>query len=116
MRELPVLAEGLLSLPVLVGRLRTGQTAGTAGTFETVSSPQVLGIELVGCEELGRPAQHTGQVAETGVPVGEVPQAGCGPQVLGAGQTAVPPDAAVTGEGLSLAAFVEGAMLLVSDI
>ena len=48
--------------------------------------------------------------------VGEVPEAGCDPQVLGAGRTAVPPDAAVTGEELSLAALVERPMLLVSDI
>ena len=79
MGELPVLAEALLSLPVLVGRLHTGQTVETVETdetgrtVETVNSLQVLGAELVGCEGLGRPAQwaqHTGQVAETDVPVG----------------------------------------------
>ena len=36
--------------------------------------------------------------------VGEVPEDGCDPQVLHAGQTAVPPDAAVAGEELSLTA------------
>ena len=45
MGELPVLAEGLLSLSVLVGRLHIGQTvktvetAGTGRTVETVNFP-----------------------------------------------------------------------------
>ena len=58
----------LLSLSVLVGRLHAGQTVETvgavisavfvtAGTVEAVNSPQVLGLELVGCEGLGKPAQ-----------------------------------------------------------